>query len=636
MIRPAEKTDVSFIEKLEHAAFDPQVRLSRRDILYSLQSPHQMVVILEEHNRSIGYMIIIEYKRRLRLYSIVVDPSAQGQGHGTELMNHFLNLGQDKRKHLTLEVDKAKQKLVRFYQSFGFATVKELPDYYGDGTTALQMKKPFDHNVLHTIVLDRAAPFLEGLPHTNVVFAHEYINNASYHDDQVKVINLCESYKYQSLGYYVSLLGVARNRIVTPSLTTIRDLSNKVLIKSVAEELDEIIQRELKDVATNDIGFQVYFGFCRQQAFAVLAQELFSVFDLPLFDVLFVKNQRWTLHSIKPIQLSKIPDTLHKQLVRWYKAYVTQTFPQNKLFKPYDYDLAILVNPKEVVPPSDEGALAQFKRAAEDIGFYVEFIEKKDYRKIPEFDALFIRETTDVNNHTYDFSRYAYSEGLVVIDDPWSILKCSNKVFLFELLRKQHIPIPKTRIITKNNIRSSDFKNLAFPIIMKKPDSAFSLGVFKVSSYQEFLSKGAALLKHSDMIVIQEYIETDFDWRVGVLNHQPIYACKYYMVEDDFRIFHLDEQAHGVESKYEGVDLTHVPQEVIDLGVTSASLIGDGLYGVDIKQQGDRFYVIEINDNPSIDSGIEDAILQDRLYHIIMQELYDRIESERYQKRQIR
>ena len=57
--------------------------------------------------------------------------------------------------------------------------------------------------------------------------------------------------------------------------------------------------------------------------------------------------------------------------------------------------------------------------------------------------------------------------------------------------------------------------------------------------------------------------------------------------------------------------------------------IGDGLYGVDIKQNGDRIVVIEVNDNPSIDAGVEDAYLGEDLYLRIMQEFLRRMERKR-------
>jgi glutathione synthase/RimK-type ligase-like ATP-grasp enzyme len=52
--------------------------------------------------------------------------------------------------------------------------------------------------------------------------------------------------------------------------------------------------------------------------------------------------------------------------------------------------------------------------------------------------------------------------------------------------------------------------------------------------------------------------------------------------------------------------------------VRAANLIGDGLYGVDLKQVGRECYVIEVNDNPNIDAGTEDAVLKDALYREVM------------------
>ena len=59
----------------------------------------------------------------------------------------------------------------------------------------------------------------------------------------------------------------------------------------------------------------------------------------------------------------------------------------------------------------------------------------------------------------------------------------------------------------------------------------------------------------------------------------------------------------------------------------AANLIGDGLYGVDLKQIGTQCYVIEVNDNPSIDAGYEDAVLKTALYRDIMGVFLQRVEA---------
>jgi glutathione synthase/RimK-type ligase-like ATP-grasp enzyme/ribosomal protein S18 acetylase RimI-like enzyme len=636
MIRFAGEHDLAFIHGLEMANFPPSSQLSKRDIKHSLRSPHQLVYILEEHGVRHGYMIVIEYKRSMRLYSIVVEAASRNKGYGHELVRTFVQLGEERNKHLTLEVNAAKERLVAFYESFGFVKTRTLANYYGPSQHAWKMRKAHPKSPHQTIVVEKELSYLKDIPHTRMVLAHEYMNNPSFHDEHQRIVNLCEHYRYQSLGYYVSLLAVARNQIVTPALTTIKDRSNRVLLQSVAQEIHDCLQEELRDASEKRITFPIYFGTTPDPRYRALAHELFAWFDLPLCQVRLVRYDHWVVESIKAIAPSTIPST-HQALVRQgFQSFQRRRSPQDKYFKPYDYDLAILVNPKEVSPPSDEAALQEFKKAAERIGFYVEFIGPGDYRRVTEFDALFLRETTDVNHHTYDFSRYAFAEGLVVIDDPWSILKCSNKVFLYELLDKHRIPIPATRIVTKNNRKDRAFESFGYPLIMKRPDSSFSRGVFKVHDHADFLAKSNELLKHSDMILIQEYIETTFDWRIGVLHHEVLFACKYHMIPNDFRIIDYDSDGQEIESLYEGIDLADVPPQVIDLAIQSCRLIGDGLYGVDIKQRGDACYVIEINDNPSIDHGIEDKVLGPVLYDKIMREFYRRIEFERGRKRILR
>ena len=49
-------------------------------------------------------------------------------------------------------------------------------------------------------------------------------------------------------------------------------------------------------------------------------------------------------------------------------------------------------------------------------------------------------------------------------------------------------------------------------------------------------------------------------------------------------------------------------------------------YVLEVKEKNGKYYVIEINDNPSIDSGIEDGVLKDELYSTIMQVFLQRLD----------
>ena len=238
--------------------------------------------------------------------------------------------------------------------------------------------------------------------------------------------------------------------------------------------------------------------------------------------------------------------------------------------------------------------MQNFKKAAEKEGFYTEFITKDDFSQLPEFDALFIRETTSVNNYTYHFSRAAYAEGLAVIDDPWSILRCSNKIFQNERLRQNKIKTPATLVLSKTNYRKSKNIDLTFPLVLKQPDSAFSLGVTKVNTLEELDESLEKLFRISDLVIAQEFMPSQFDWRIGVLDQKALYACKYYMAENHWQIYNWKSKSKENWGNTETVPPEEVPEEVIKTAVKAASLIGDGLYGVDLKMVRDEVYVIEI------------------------------------------
>jgi glutathione synthase/RimK-type ligase-like ATP-grasp enzyme len=118
--------------------------------------------------------------------------------------------------------------------------------------------------------------------------------------------------------------------------------------------------------------------------------------------------------------------------------------------------------------------------------------------------------------------------------------------------------------------------------------------------------------------LLQPFIPTEFDWRIGVLDHEPLFACRYYMSKGHWQIYNREASSHEQEGGAEAVPLDQVPEAIIKTALKATRLIGDSLYGVDIKSHKDKHYVIEINDNPSVDFGIEDQLLGEELYQKIM------------------
>lgn len=484
------------------------------------------------------------------------------------------------------------------------------------------------------VIVENPNDWPKHFPDTIVVSAKDYISQPDYFTlKNARIINLCRSYQYLSMGYYCSLLAAARRQRAIPRVRTITELSRKSIYSINAEDLDELIQRILKKNATGttEIEFDIFFGLCQQSEFAELARQIFDLFRCPLLKVELKYHGRWQIASIKALTINNLPREKHPFFIDSFSQYSQKRWLDPRAPKPSRFDLAILYNPREQLPPSNRRALKKFIAAGKKAGLSAELIEKKDYSSLLEYDALFIRETTQINHHTYLFAKRAEAEGMVVIDDPESIVKCTNKVYLAELLTANNIPTPRTIILKEDDLNYISYleNRISYPAILKIPDSSFSRGVFKAKNRTEFLEIAAKLFDDSDLILAQEYMYTEYDWRIGIFNRQPLFACQYFMSRKHWQIVRHTSSGRFSEGKFESFTIAEVPAVIINLAQKAAGLIGNGLYGVDLKMVDNKPYVIEINDNPNIDAGVEDKQLGAQLYEIIMDEFVRRIEMKK-------
>ena len=442
----------------------------------------------------------------------------------------------------------------------------------------------------------------------------------------IKVINLCKSYQYQSMGYYVSLLAEARKHKVLPGVSTIQDLRFPSILREDLQDFDDLIQTSFKEVTTDKIEFDIYFGITQEEDLNKLAKQLFQYIQAPSLIATFTKRSKWVLQSIKPISLGEVPEEdkpLLRMAVERYLQRKREVRPDRK-----KYDMAILVDPSDANPPSDEKALQKFIKAGDQAGFNVELITKEDFDELIQYDALFIRETTFVNHHTFRFAKKAQSLGLAVIDDPESILKCTNKVYLNELLTANKVLTPKSYVVSKENHKTLSEK-LPYPFILKQPDGAFSKGVFKIKDAEQYKQVCSTMFQKSELLIAQEFLPTTFDWRVGIIDGKPLYVCKYFMATEHWQIVNWNSEKEDQEGKVESIAVDQAPSGLIRTALKATALIGRSLYGVDMKEVDGKFYVIEINDNPNIDSGMEDKILKDKLYATIMDVFLNKIKADK-------
>jgi glutathione synthase/RimK-type ligase-like ATP-grasp enzyme len=481
--------------------------------------------------------------------------------------------------------------------------------------------------MISLIVVNNPQSWPLHIPGCEIVNARTYLTDERYSSLRgARVFNLCRSYRYQSVGYYVSLLAMARGHKPLPSISTIQEMKSTPIIRLASDELEHLIQDSLKPILSEEFTLSIYFGRNLARRYDRLSAGLFKMFQAPFLRAEFEHDGKWQLRNIRPISGNEIPEAHYPFVVQSTRDYfANRGLNVPKRFVPR-YDLAILHNPEEEMPPSNEKALGKFVKAARNLGLGAELIEKDDYGALPQYDALFIRETTAVNNHTYRFARRAYAEGLVVIDDPESIEKCTNKVYLAELLERYGVPRPRTLIVHKDNVDEIAGK-IGLPCVLKQPDSSFSQGVFKVECQDSMRQQVEKLLDESELIIAQEFLPTAFDWRVGILDRQPLYVCKYFMARRHWQIQKNGPNGDRDYGRVETLPIEKAPPRVVQTALKAANLIGDGLYGVDLKEIGRKPYVIEINDNPSIDAGIEDDVTRDDLYHRVMDTFLKRIEQ---------
>ena len=492
------------------------------------------------------------------------------------------------------------------------------------------------------IVVDRAKDWAPYYPSEDVLTFDQYLQFSAPPASRVRVINLCQSAKYLSRGYYCSLLAEARGHHVVPSVMTLNDLSRKGLFSLELEELDASVINWLEAAgsainpasdereATHEVKVRTCFGQSEHPELRPVARALFERFPCPILEIVFKRRKQWQIESMNPAAPVDLGEHEQDVCAAALDRFSSMVWRKPRTRRRYRYDLAVLVNPDEEMPPSDKVALKRFVKAGRKLGINVEQITRRDYMRLPEYDGLFIRETTAIDHHTYRFARKADAEGMVVIDDPVSILKCTNKVFLADLLKNNKVPTPKTLILSKDQKDAVEqvVRELGFPAVIKIPDGAFSRGVTKVEDEKSLRAGLRDLFRQSALVLAQEYLYTDYDWRIGVLGGRAIYACKYMMVKGHWQIYQHGEAA-SESGGFETMPTYEVPRNVIQAALNATKLIGNGLYGVDIKQSGNRVAVIEVNDNPSIDAGVEDKFLGGELYTLIMQEFLSRMEENR-------
>jgi glutathione synthase/RimK-type ligase-like ATP-grasp enzyme len=297
-----------------------------------------------------------------------------------------------------------------------------------------------------------------------------------------------------------------------------------------------------------------------------LARRVFAAWPLPLTEVSLVRDAgRWRLVDLTPVPL----DALTADERRVLGEAIARLGP--KSLEPADTlpSLAVLWDGADPSSASSAETIDRLARVALARGLRVERIGTEDLDRLGQHDALWIRVLTGVDQPAWRFATRAEALGMPVMDHPSAIVRCSNKVFVHELLRRTGLATPRTRIFGATTGFSELAEELGTPVIVKVPDGSFSSGVYRVATADEFQARVPALLERTPLLVAQEYLPTSFDWRIGVLDGRVLYAARYHMVRGHWQI----RTASGSSVRFgrvEAVPRDRVPPAVLRLAAAAA------------------------------------------------------------------
>src|ERR1700681_1572068 len=357
-------------------------------------------------------------------------------------------------------------------------------------------------------------------PH-KVITTSEYLARPRLFDvGRPKLVNLARSYAYQSKGYYASLLAEARGHRVVPTVETMLELREAKLYEHALPDLEDELNRCARRAdfqVEGELKLLVCFGIARDPRFESFGRLLFDWFRCPALEVLVEPGEWLSIERIRPRNITRLAngeatflrESLHQHTRREWRDPKARTLAK--------YDLAVLYDPNEKLPPSSPNTIKYMARIAEKLSIDVEPITRKQLPELAEYDGLFIRETTSIDNHTYRFARRAWQEGMPVIDDPISMIRCMNKVFLMELLGSNQVPTPPTVMLADESDLPRAMDQLGLPLVAKIPDGSFSRCVHKGWAVEEFKRIADELFEETDLLLAQKFMPTEFNRRGGAV-----------------------------------------------------------------------------------------------------------------------
>ena len=191
-----------------------------------------------------------------------------------------------------------------------------------------------------------------------------------------------------------------------------------------------------------------------------------------------------------------------------------------------------------------------------------------------------------------------HNSGIIIVNNPMSLLLCHDKSLQYKRLKDFGISIPTTTIsaystsIEINNIIKN--KNLSFPLVVKPNGGSRANAIFKcydINEILECIEKINISYPKSKLVILQQWIDHRSKGVISVLTlgHNEMIAQQRIPNEEvDFFISNL--RKNTIRSNY------FISDELRKLVFSSIKAIGDiEMSRFDILHDGQKYLICEIN-----------------------------------------
>ena len=200
---------------------------------------------------------------------------------------------------------------------------------------------------------------------------------------------------------------------------------------------------------------------------------------------------------------------------------------------------------------------------------------------------------------------------------------CSDKFRTYLRLQEIGMNQPRTVLIPNDEPETVDKAHEAldneFPMVLKTLQGSKGVGVILIETERSLQSQVSLIYKIDPFcdILLQEYIESDFDVRVVIVNREIVGAMKRNKITGDFR----SNMSQGAEA--EEVELTEMEK---DQCLQAAKAVNGQWVGVDFIPSKNRDeeapFILEVNHSPGT-AGIS-KIMKGNMSDLVIKKYMDR------------